>query len=243
MQGNVRVQAWLSALAVIATLFSTSVAKPEPLDRSAMQNPPSGWGNWCGLEITAETRNRQVFGSDIAAECGDCSGHTAPYGNWGVDSFFGSRVDGRQYEGWQRENPSCSETMDDLEWNSCTRDYSQSEHYSDSPPLQTSQTDAQLGTVWDWHSTTEEDGCAILDGWQLSGGTVLEIWELDWWWGSDDHVTDLPVTAPAVSLSCGVDGCTPVASDWGGGSNDITAADFRVRVVSSCSYVDGKGCR
>ena len=55
----------------------------------------------------------------VDTECGTGSErmHTAPFGNWGVESPHGAKQDGRQFPGW--------ETKDDLrwrQWNSCTSD-------------------------------------------------------------------------------------------------------------------------
>lgn len=185
-------------------------------------HPPWG-GNWCGLEWKATTAQRQVYGTAITAQCGGCSGNTPPHGNWGVDSFFSNRIDGSQYKGWAVYNPYCQESFDDPEWNSCTRDFTSSTYYNDTPPFQYSPDETDLGTVWDWYSTTEEEGCSVLDGVDFSGGTVLEIWELDHWGPLDDHVTDLQVFSGSGQLTCGREGCTPVATSWGGGANGVDA--------------------
>ena len=103
-----------------------------------------------------------------------------------------------------------------------------------------------MGVIWDWYqSASEEAGCSGLDNMQIFGGTVLEIWELDGPpFNTNDHVTDLEVwTGDAAYLSCNVDGCTPVATGWGGGSNGVTSTEFRLRLSSTCSFIDGKGCR
>lgn len=226
-------------LGLVWSLLGTT-GKTEPLPRSDGQYP--SWGNWCGIEIQASTAEREVYGTNIAVECGDCSLPSAPFGNWGVDSFFSNRVDGSQYKGWATQHPACSESMDDPEWNSCTRDYTGAACYNSDPPVQYSPSETNLGTVWDWYSTTEEDGCLILDGAQIAGGTTLEIWELDHWGPWDDHVTDLQVSSGAALLACSREGCTPVDSDWGNGSNGVTSANFRIRVMSSCAYIEGKGC-
>jgi site-specific recombinase XerD len=105
----------LGSLAVSLVLVLVS-AKP-----TAGQNPPSS-GTWCGLLLSGETRNRHVYGA-VNAECGSCVGHTAPFGNWGVYSYFCSSWDGDQYKGWKEQYSVCNEDMDDPEWNSCTGDF------------------------------------------------------------------------------------------------------------------------
>lgn len=65
------------------------------------QVPP--WtGDFCYIELSAETATRHVYGP-VNTECGGCSGHTAPFGNWGVNSFFGPLWDGDQYPGWKED--------------------------------------------------------------------------------------------------------------------------------------------
>lgn len=232
---------WVSVTIVVSLPTTGATDKSDASIVLATQSPPWG-GNWCGLEWKATTAQRQVYGTAITAECGGCSGNTPPHGNWGVDSFFSNRIDGSQYKGWAVYNPYCQESFDDPEWNSCTRDFTSSTYYNDTPPFQYSPDETDLGTVWDWYSTTEEEGCSVLDGVDFSGGTVLEIWELDHWGPLDDHVTDLQVFSGSGQLTCGREGCTPVATSWGGGANGVTSTDFRISLMSSCAWVDGKGC-
>src|SRR5688572_23282028 len=73
--------------------------------KRASQTPP-GFGHWCGLRFEAETRERRVYG-DIAVECGNCVGHTAPFGNWGVASWYSMPTDAWQYQGWQDRDHPC----------------------------------------------------------------------------------------------------------------------------------------
>src|SRR3989304_2311166 len=161
------------------------------------QVPPS-FGDWCGLKLAAETQNRHVYG-DVNTECGGgCSfgQHTPPFGNWGVNSWFGPLYDGDQYKGWGTSNPYCpNESIDDPEGNSCRDSFPPSLYWyynypEENPSSQFSGDVTGLGWVYDWYSTTDEEGCSILDGWQLGGGTVLEIREIDPW-SPDDPVTTL----------------------------------------------------
>lgn len=72
----------------------------------------------CSFSISMVNHNR--FAYDTAEECRGW--HSGPFGNWGVSSNVGSKVDGHQFQGW---NPSCNPGPGTLvEWNSCSRDYS-----------------------------------------------------------------------------------------------------------------------
>ena len=81
---------------MVSLVLVLASAKP-----TAGQNPPYS-GTWCGLLLSGETRNRHVYGA-VNAECGNCVGHTAPFGNWGVYSYFGTSWDGDQYKGWKEQ--------------------------------------------------------------------------------------------------------------------------------------------
>lgn len=80
----------------------------------------------CRLSVAGLNRNRRITG-DITAEC-PAPLHTAPFGNWGATSNFGSKRDGHQFDGWchnQRICDSLGNCRDNCsdgwyEWNSCT---------------------------------------------------------------------------------------------------------------------------
>jgi len=80
----------------------------------------------CRLSVAGLNRNRRVVG-EITAEC-PAPLHTAPFGNWGATSNFGSKRDGHQFDGWchnQRicdNQGNCRNNCSDnwYEWNSCT---------------------------------------------------------------------------------------------------------------------------
>lgn len=136
--------------------------------------------------------------------------------------------------------------MDNPEWNSCTDDYfwALEEYYNYPVGIWTEQRSddvSSVGTVFDWFQTNEDDGCSILDGTPILGGTTLEILEIDPF-TPDAPVTDLQVSSGVHWLSCGREGCSPGVTDWGGGSNSVTSASFRLRVVASGLCLDGKGC-
>jgi hypothetical protein len=219
------------------------------------QSPPYG-GNFCGFEIRASNANRHVFGV-VQTECTyGCppSSDSHPFGNWGVDSFFGNRFDGHQYMGWANFNRYCNEQMDSPEWNSCTSDLSlrgDSQYYNDQDgggyDRQVSNSEQEYGAQMLWLDANEEEGCTRWDGHQLAfGGDILDIYELDppiFIGDRDDYLTTINVPGSAVILSCPArDFCAPFESDWTPAGNDITDAIYKYRGTMSCLYIEGKGC-
>ena len=70
-------------------------------------------GQHCAVEVSGLNKDRKVSGP-VSVECGGLGFHSAPFGNWGVDSNHGDREDGHQFQGWCR-NLYC--TLDAL--NAC----------------------------------------------------------------------------------------------------------------------------
>jgi hypothetical protein len=70
----------------------------------------------CTVTLRMFNHNRYVYDSDE-----ECPGtiHSAPFGNWGVSSNVGTKVDGGQFQGW---NGTCAAGAK-VEWNSCTNGY------------------------------------------------------------------------------------------------------------------------
>lgn len=85
--------------------------------------PRIAFAQRCYVFARWENENRNVFGA-VNTECGSCSGHTPPWGNWGVDSPTGGRDDGTQFMGWFSGNNTapCGENISSSrpQWNSCT---------------------------------------------------------------------------------------------------------------------------
>ena len=80
----------------------------------------------CRLSVAGVNRERRVMGS-ISAECPHPL-HSAPFGNWGVASNFGPKLNGHQFQGWCHDMLVCDNAGQCLsncsdgwyEWNSCT---------------------------------------------------------------------------------------------------------------------------
>ena len=71
---------------------------------------------YCAVTLEGQNRNRTVAGA-VNVECGfDTEPHTAPFGNWGVNSFYGRKKDTDQFRGWKHEDGPSTKRH----WNSCT---------------------------------------------------------------------------------------------------------------------------
>ncbi len=66
--------------------------------------------------ISAGMANHNRYAYDTAEECS--WPHTIPFGNWGVSSNVGFKLNGEQFKGWDRP---CSQT--NPQWNSCSVGY------------------------------------------------------------------------------------------------------------------------
>ncbi len=67
----------------------------------------------CIVVLQGQNRNRTVDG-EIDTECGPV--HSAPWGNWGVNSNYGPTRDTSQFQGWYHADGPRTK----LQWNSCT---------------------------------------------------------------------------------------------------------------------------
>ena len=63
------------------------------------------YGQVCRLSVAGLNRARRVVGN-IHAECPEVV-HTAPFGNWGVTSNFGSKNNTHQFDGWCHDTRVC----------------------------------------------------------------------------------------------------------------------------------------
>lgn len=70
--------------------------------------------NRCQISVGMANNNRYAY--DTAEECSPL--HSVPFGNWGVSSNVGFKVNGEQFKGWDRP---CNQT--NPQWNSCSVDY------------------------------------------------------------------------------------------------------------------------
>src|SRR3990172_2815848 len=69
-------------------------------------------GQVCRLSIAGLNRGRRVSGP-VSTECPSLFVvHTAPFGNWGVTSNFGPKLNGHQFEGWCHDTRTCDNDGD-----------------------------------------------------------------------------------------------------------------------------------
>lgn len=73
---------------------------------------PPVFAQRCVIRIELANHNRYAY--QTAEEC-DGLFHSAPWGNWGVNSNVGKRFDTDQFQGWHQP---CTQTK--VEWNSCS---------------------------------------------------------------------------------------------------------------------------
>ena len=199
----------------------------------------------CEVRVVAENRERTITGT-VHTECS--FPHSPPWGNWGVISDYGLKVDGYQFPGWYLTDGL-------LQWNSCTDEYTEDDHFN---PQGSGRQDSKRGVAshgeyrrrfpnHNCPDTSDPDSYDPDETYELgcSNGAVesratnyMKLYELDLN-EFDDLVTKLEFAGTYVSLSnCDLDGCDPSASSWmspTASSHPSTGVDaeFRVRVTAS----------
>lgn len=212
--------------------------------------------DYCQFTYYGYTSNRVIApNSVITAECGG-DGHSAPYGNWGVNSIYGPVKDANQFPGWK---PGTAWASGDSiwQWNSCTTSYTGSTYnnaygvkydgyYQDSPLtrdlgyyIYKKPIDCQGSETYPLPSSI---GCG--DSSSLTvGADSLSLYELDF--DENYHITTLSFPGVNIDLNCNYYGCSEVTIPWKGESNSSKPytkvhAKYTVRVsasyVSDCSW-------
>lgn len=205
---------------------------------------------YCRFYVVLQNRNRDVVTAPFNGECSgdpiDCfpaAEHTVPWGNWGVNSNVGARVDQDQFAGWctSGDSEGCDSSsgggVGDWEWNSCRAEF---------PPRDCNFYNAadcweQTSTAPNvqWYGTLVFDayvpsgGCSVYDG----VGFVLEnnymdLWELDPC-DEDENVYELLYPDLTVTRTCSSSSCGPDVSSWvnpNGGDTLHVAAQIRMIV-------------
>ncbi len=176
------------------------------------------FGQLCLVLDDTHNKYRKVPGPVDDIECGlPGEVHSAPCGNWGIETETSRRKDGFQFEGWchriygflSNDPTKCRTSRNDdwYEWNSCTEDsrfaapdpgfYNDDNHAKQKS--YTSRTNkhghGQLSRTvscpWDSNGDyiVDEGGCkdAVRYGFYLTGHK-MEMWDLDHWRPLDDKV-------------------------------------------------------
>ena len=219
----------------------------------------------CRLSVAGLNRNRIVTGP-VHAECPP-SLHTPPFGNWGVTSNFGPKIDGRQFQGWCHEtqvcdnNGTCSTQCRDgwYEWNSCTdvRQWAppNCSLYNDGDCTRQRSTtginihgsrtvdvSVRCPVDTDGDGVADQGGCADASTYR-SGANFLSLYELDLG-TTDDLIQTMYFPEVVLTLQCDQWGCTPTGSDWlEPAFYDSPATPAKVyaqfaAVVNSATFVD-----
>jgi hypothetical protein len=213
---------------------------------------------YCRVQLSMQNSNRWVTSDSIHAECTP-GWHTVPFGNWGVDSIWGSRVDGNQFAGWDGMFQSS-------EWNSCTDTYpwdpdrfgvgvfyNEDLNYNNLGDAQSSSTayfyaGAYLD-YWDdcpkdtnWDGLCDAGGCSGQQAFTFSFPyEYLNLYELDWP-DSDDWVGTLYVNGGGCQVQfqyCDLWGCGgPEYSGWCPTyASDLGSAQVRM-ILGGAMFID-----
>lgn len=225
----------------------------------------------CRLSVAGLNRNRKVVG-EITAECPSPI-HTAPFGNWGATSNFGTSRDGHQFDGWCHEvrvcdnAGNCRQDCNDgwYEWNSCTNHQlykapNCSLFNSNECTEQVSTTGINvLGTqtvdipvscpmMTEGSGTLDRGGCSEVLNYSRSNN-FMSLYELDPVTG-DELVQSVYYPGLLVPLKCNAWGCPSAGSDWAEPvSWDSPKSPAKVfaemaMIVNSGTFVDsGNSCR
>ena len=176
------------------------------------------------LVLTGQNRLRTVDG-EVNVECGG-DGHSAPFGNWGVNSNYGQINDTWQFRGttWQDGD------IKKLQWNSCTTDVEEfhppnCQYYNrDGCTTQGSDSTVTHGTMNFRTEVTqcpaqegiseEGPGCTVYEGTRaIQTLNYMELWELDW--DGNDFVETLYFPQTSLTLTgCTRDGCPQKQTGW-----------------------------
>lgn len=192
----------------------------------------------CRLSVSGLNRNRRVIGP-VNTECpvSPISLHSPPFGNWGVTSTFGPKVDGRQFEGWCHNTRACDNNgrcatycVDGwYEWNSCT---DAQQYRAPNATLYNAAMGTQQVTITginihgtksvdilvscpldaDGDGLAENGGCADVQSYR-SGTNFMSLYELDPGTGSD-LVQTLYFPELALTTGCRAWNCTSATSNW-----------------------------
>ena len=183
----------LVALVLAASLTTgTFLLYPEPAEGQGVRVV-------CNLSLKFQNNYRRITGAQINTECE--WPHSPPWGNWGVESKYGRRYDGNQYQGWYP-------TGGWYQWNSCPVNFNDSEHFNDGRWRQKGRSDrtfTHASTRWPIYGPSGETCRDIADGTVYTeSNSYMELWELDKNDG-DDRVSKLRFPTLSAHVQCSSD--------------------------------------
>lgn len=177
----------ITAVAVIMLLGATTVAEAAR----------------CITKIAFYNVDRTVPGP-VNVECGGISQdymHSAPFGNWGVDSNYGSAHDGYQFSGWYPDDGW-------RQWNSCTSTYRSPEHLPEEPQLAKPNYGNLYARATRYHRPGRPCNVIHRSGAYVLSGLYMRLYELDTKWdflilgNGSDYVTTLYFPTLVTPISC-----------------------------------------
>ena len=191
------------------------------------------------VDRRVENRLRKLRG-EVNVECGSADPdecfrvggiticHSAPFGNWGVDSPWGNTENRDQFLGWWPDDGH-------HQWNSCTSLYDDS---NDGPGRQKSDETEKMEHLTTWYWTGRHNGntCRkILPEVRTYDDAELDLYELDLDWGDgNDLVGTLDYGTINVRITCDGSWDCRGESDWRWPkqpqSADNVEADHQIRV-------------
>jgi hypothetical protein len=230
-----------------------------------------GLGRVLGAAVVAvdmKNGNRTVPGP-VSAECPP-TWHSVPFGNWGVSSPYGGKIDGNQFQGWCHNYTACDNYgwciyscgADWYEWNSCTTDRAFTPPnctlYNSSNCTQQASTRGEgayvgfvlverRGCPYDTNGDgiCDSGGCKPVTGISVQAGymTVYEMDAPD----EDDLVQSVYYSGNFnISLSCEAGYCFPAQSSWKSPSSYDPPSPIRLTanikaVVPWAEFADDSG--
>jgi hypothetical protein len=209
----------------------------------------------CYIPFVLENRSRHVFGS-VNTECSNQAchwyWHTPAWGNWGVDSNYGSRGDGTQFMGWKSGSgiSPCGENIDPPQWNSCTDTYTDPYYFNYNNNTEQWSPDEKVyvgysitfgSCPWDWDydGVIDDGGCGNGTGWRQfsSGGNYMALYELDPITGDEEVTTLYYNDTMYINVWCDGWTCGSGSSSWqASASNSIASADIRFSTPGAVWY-------
>lgn len=240
-QRGVRIHYGLGIAAIVA---AAAVVLTVPF-----ASPPAnaqGTGALCQTSVNFQNRQRRVHGP-VNVECGnECFGgwpfcHTAPYGNWGVDSYYGGPRNDYQFPGWKRgaRAPWLLDFTQLLQWNSCTRG---TRNHAPFRGTQVANPDGVASYAGLSYQGTVGDACNRYGTTFTYNRNYMTLYELDSP-GRHDRVARVNYPNISFRIRCSGDWNCGGSSSWRSPTSGARVATAQIRVVvsrqqSTCDFND-----
>ena len=176
----------------------------------------------CRMDVILENQLRRVTGA-VMVECPGV--HSAPFGNWGVESDYESRRNTDQFRGWKPHWGTKGE------WNSCTLQYYDGEWVNDGRGKQKADgDDVRVGGEGPAGYGFAQTCRNYMPEVYTAEDVDMELWELDTL-SPDDYITTLEYGDIDVRITCYDDWDCRGESEWHTqNSVDSTGVSAKIRV-------------